>query len=66
MRNPAEIFHPRRARLGFHTTKTHKRHKPDRIPAAQQGPDFISPNPLCCYFGYGQRMQFDQLKRREC
>jgi hypothetical protein len=22
MRNPAEIFHPRRARLGFHTTKT--------------------------------------------
>jgi putative tryptophan/tyrosine transport system substrate-binding protein len=30
----------------------------------QQAPDLILGNPLCCHSGYGQRMQFDRLKRR--
>src|SRR6516162_991057 len=39
-------------------------HKPERNPAAQQDPDSICPNPLCCCLA-GQRMQFDRLRRRE-
>src|SRR6516225_7798352 len=43
---------------------THSGHKPERNPAAQQDPDSICPNPLCCCLA-GQRMQFDRLRRRE-
>src|SRR5262249_15891332 len=65
MHNPAEIFHPRRARLGFHTTKTRSRHQPGRNLALQRGPDSMLANPLYCCSGSGQQMQFGQLKRRQ-
>jgi hypothetical protein len=41
--------------------------KPDRNLAAQQAPDLILANPLCCRGlpGWGQPMQFGQMRRRE-
>jgi ABC transporter substrate binding protein len=33
--------------------------------AVQRAPDLMLANPLCCHPGYGQRMQFGPLKRRE-
>jgi len=39
--------------------------KPSRNAAAQQAADLIPANPVCCGSGYGQRMQFGQLKRRD-
>src|SRR5262249_55833477 len=40
-------------------------HWPDRNPARRQAPDLMLANPICCHLGWGQRMQFGQLKRRE-
>ena len=44
---------------------TPTRHKAGCNPALQRTPDLILANPLCYRPGQGQRMQFDQLKRRE-
>jgi len=39
--------------------------KPGRNLAAQQDPDLMPANPLCCRPGPGQQVQFRRLKRRE-
>src|SRR6516225_6454155 len=39
--------------------------KPGRNLAAQQAPDSIHDDPLCCHPARGNGMQFGQLKRRE-
>jgi hypothetical protein len=44
---------------------TPSRHNLNRNPAAQQTPDLMLANPLCCYPGLGERMQFGQANRRE-
>jgi hypothetical protein len=49
----------------FSTASTRTGHQPDRNLAAQQAPDLIQTDPLCCQPGQGQRMHFDRLKRRE-
>ena len=44
---------------------TPSRHNLNRNPAAQRTPDLMLANPLCCYPGLGERMQFGQPNRRE-
>src|SRR5204862_8331182 len=43
----------------------HLRHRRDRNPAAQQAPDLMLINPLCCLSRQRLQTQFDRLKRRD-
>jgi putative tryptophan/tyrosine transport system substrate-binding protein len=50
----------------FGLLMTRSRQSPQQNPALQRAPDSILTNTVCCPgVGWGQRMQFDRLKRRE-
>src|SRR6185503_4943364 len=57
----------RRAPLGGcrSASTTRPPHQQGRNIAPRRAPDLMVANPLCCRSGLGQRMQFDQLKKRE-